>query len=161
MNHLSEDTLNIISSFLHNLSCCKKSDFYNFSLTNKFFYNMYKEKRVIVPPIHNDIILSIYKKNMMHQLKNSNIYCPICGPFNSNEINMLYIAILDAYDSTSDASQLPKCYWPPSPQSHIHLSCPILFSILRNKVSSLNGFLTFLIEGSCCSGKGAKLYIKH
>ena len=161
MNNLPEDTLNIISSFLHNLSCCRKSDFHNFSLINKFFYNMYKEKLVIVPPIHNHIILSIYKKNMIHQLKNSNIYCPNCGPFNSNEINMLHIAIQDAYDSTSDASELPKCYWPQSPQSHIHLSCPILFSILRNKVSSLNGFLTFLIEGSCCSGKGAKLYIKH
>ena len=69
MNNLPEDTLNIISSFLHNLSCCRKSDFHNFSLINKFFYNMYKEKLVIVPPIHNHIILSIYKKNMIHQLK--------------------------------------------------------------------------------------------
>jgi len=161
MNNLPEDTLNIISSFLHNFSCCKKSDFYNFSLINKFFYNMYKEERVILPPIHNDIILSIYKKNMIHRLQNSNIYCSTCGPFNSNEINMLHIAIQNAYNSVGDAAELPNSYWPPSLQSHIHLSCPILFSLLRNKVQSLTGFLTFLIEGSCCEGKGAKLYIKH
>lgn len=161
INHLPEDTLNIISSFLYNLSCCTKSDFFNFSLINKFIYNMYKEKYIIIPPIHKDIILSIYKKKAIHCLGKMNPYCLICGPFNKKEIDMLHLTIRNAKKSVSAASELPKSYWPPSPQASIHFSCPIQFGIFKDKVLSLDQFLNFLIEGSCCQGKGAKLFIKY
>ena len=156
MELLSNDILLHISKFLCNNTCCTLSDVHKLALTNKYYFNIYKENITIIPLIPSDHIRKIYK-NIIHALR---FNCYLCGPFNKIEINNLIDSIKNAVCIKADFSRERKFY-PNNLSNTIHFNTTYEMEILKAKTESLTHNLNFLIAGRCCSGKGSTLYIKH
>jgi hypothetical protein len=157
MDLLSDDILLHISKFLCNNTCCTLSELHKLALTNKYYFNIYKEKITIIPLIPSDHIHKIYK-NIVTSLR---FNCYLCGPFNKTEIINLVDSIKNAIRIKSDSPRDRNFYPKNSRSNTIHFHTTYEIEILKAKTERLTHDLNFLIAGRCCSGKGSTLYIKH
>jgi hypothetical protein len=157
MNYLSDDILIYISKFLDNHTCCRLSDLHKLAITNKYLFNIYKEKLHISPLIPSKQQKLIYKK----YIQPLNYNCFLCGPFNKTEVTNIIDSINSSICLKWDLPARPKNYYPRSLQSPIHFSTVYEMEIFKTKVHSLCENLNFIIAGRCCSGKGSTLYMKH
>ena len=156
MDLLSNDILLHISKFLCNNTCCTLSDVHKLALTNKYYFNIYKENITILPLIPSDHISKIYK-NIIHAHR---FNCYLCGPFNKIEINNIINSIKTAAYIKADFSRKKNPYLH-GLSNTIHFNTTYEMEILKAKTESLTHNLNFLIAGRCCSGKGSILFIKH
>ena len=164
MNNLPTDILLYISNFLTKETCCKTSDLFNFSLSNSFFFHLYKEKNIIHPRISNHNLSIIYNtKQYKYILSNPMWSCYKCGLFNYTEV----VNIVDALEHAvlinpngysqyaADAARFTNRL-----SQHIHFKTLKETNDLRCKVNLNNHLLNFNMYGRCCSGTGSTLYIK-
>lgn len=156
MNLLSDDLLIYISKFLDNNTCCSPSDVHQLSLTNKYYFNIYKEKINFLPLVPSDYQHHIYKKIV----KSIHSNCYLCGPFNKIEIRNIIDAIKTAVCVRADFSR-ERSFYPHGLSNTIHFDTIYEMDILKTKTNCLTNNLTFLIAGRCCTGKGSTLYIKQ
>ena len=155
MNSLPDDLLLYISKFLDNHTCCRLSDLHKLAITNKYLFNIYKEKLHISPLIPSKHQKLIFKK----YIQPLNYNCFLCGPFNKTEVTKIIDSINSSICLKWDLPARPKNYYPRSLQSPIHFDTVYEMEIFKTKVHSLCENL--LIAGRCCSGKGSTLYMKH